>query len=113
VARDYASLQAALEPGESLRAAAGAIVSRRRRRRDALPRRGFVLAVTDRRLVVFTASTWRATPGEVVTSWTYDEGARLVPAALGRARLVLPDRSIVMLSPFGGWSLRPLAAASA
>jgi hypothetical protein len=110
--RHRSALDAALEPGETLVAAGGAIVSRRRHRVHGLPRKGFVLAVTDRRIVAFTASTWRATPGVLITSWSFDEGARLVPAALGRARLVLPDRSVVSLSPFGGWSLRPLAAAS-
>jgi hypothetical protein len=109
--RHRSALEAALEPGEKFVAAAGAIVTRRRRRAGGLPRRGFVLAATDRRLIAFAASTWRAAPGEILASWSYDEGARLVPAALGRARLVLPDRSIVLLSPFGGWSLRPLGAA--
>jgi hypothetical protein len=113
VARYDDSLAQRLEPGESLLAAAGAIVSRRRRRSGVLPRKGFVLAVTDRRLVVFAASTWRVEPGEIIASWTKHEGARLVPAALGRARLVLPDRSVVTLAPFGGWSLRRLAAAGA
>ncbi|HVV36087.1 MAG TPA: hypothetical protein VHC63_05740 [Acidimicrobiales bacterium] len=108
----YAELAERLEPGERLMAAAGAIVNRRRRRGGALPHGAFVLAVTDRRLVAFAGSPWRVHPGALLASWAYDEGARLVAAPLGRARLVLPDRSVVTLGPYGRWSLRPLAAAA-
>jgi hypothetical protein len=95
-------LEAALEPGETLFDAAGAIVGRRRRRGGPLPKGAFILAVTDRRLVAFAAAAWRLAPGDVITSWRYDDGARLGRAPLGRVRLVLPDRSVVTLSPFGG-----------
>jgi hypothetical protein len=108
VARDD-QLAQRLEPGETLVAAAGAIVARRRRRASGLPRRGFILAVTDKRLVAFEASTWRVTPLNIITSWSFDDGVRLVPAPLGRARLLLPDRSVVTLAPYGGWTLRRLA----
>ena len=98
-----------LEPGETLRAWAGAIASRRRRRGRDVPSRGFVLVVTDRRLIAVGASTWLARPtGIVLTSWAYDDGATLSPARFGRARLVLPDRTVVTLAPFGGWSLKRL-----
>jgi hypothetical protein len=102
-------LEAALEPGENLRDAAGAIVGRRRRRGGRLPKGAFILAVTDQRLVAFATTAWRLEPGDVVTCWRYDDGARLGRAPFGRLRLVLPDRSVVTLAPFGGWSLGRLA----
>jgi hypothetical protein len=98
-----------LESGELLIDAAGAIVSRRRRRGGYLPKGAFILAVTDRRVVLFAATAWRLNPGIVITSWSFDDGVRLVRAPFGRLRVVLPDRSVLTLAPFGGWSLMRLA----
>jgi hypothetical protein len=103
-------ISARLDPGESLVVAAGVIATGRRRRRSSgVPTRGFILAVTDRRLVALRASTWRARPGEVLDAWTFDEGAVLARGMFGRIRLVLPDRSVITLAPFGTWSVRHLA----
>jgi hypothetical protein len=95
-----ATITSLLEPGETLRDADRVIAAHRRSVRH-VPRVGFVLAVTDRRLVALKASAWLARPERVVMSWAYDDGARLASAAMGRLRLVLPDRSVVTLRAFG------------
>ena len=103
-----ATIEALLEPDEALHNADRVIAARRRSARQ-VPPVGFVLAVTDRRLVALKASTWLARPVAVLTSWDYDEGATLAAAPLGRLRLVLPDRSIVTLRPLGLRSVSHLA----
>jgi hypothetical protein len=111
--RHRAILEAVLDNGEELRAADRVIVRARRRRRPSdMPRAGFVLAVTDKRLIAFTGSRWLTRPQRVVASWPFVEGYKLAPASalsLGRVHLVLPDRSVVTLAPFGGRSLAHLA----
>lgn len=102
------TLASLLEPGETL-LDADRVLPRRRTQSTRVPRAGFVLVVTDRRFVAVSATTWLARPRAVVTSWAYDDGATLTPAGLGRVRLVLPDRSIVTLRPYGPRSVTHLA----
>lgn len=106
--RHRATIERALEPGEELRDAER-VLALRRRSVTQVPRVGFVLAVTDRRLVALKASPLLARPQRVITSWTYADGATLAPAALGRLRLVLPDRTVVTLRPYGPRSVSHLA----
>ena len=98
--RQRAVIEPLLDPGETLLDADRVIAARRRSARQ-VPSVGFVLAVTDRRLVALKASPWLARPTSVLTSWDYDEGATLAAAPLGRLRLVLPDRTVVTLRPLG------------
>ncbi len=107
--RHRAAIETALDAGEQLRDADRVIVTGRGKRSRAVPRRGFVLAVTDRRIVAFSASTWLARPGQVIAAWAYADGAALSRAPLGRVRLVLPDRSIVTLASYGLRSVSHLA----
>jgi hypothetical protein len=104
------AFRALLEPGEELRGAERVIVAglARRRRRD-FPRSGFVLAVTDRRVISVAASRWLARPGLALASWRWEEGVALRASRLGRLHLVLPDRSVVTLRPFGLRSIAHLA----
>src|SRR4051794_18193026 len=70
--------------GTALRAA--------RKRNVDLPARGFVLVVTDRRLLVWRATTWLAHPADVVLSWPR---SRIVSVRTGRR--VGPSRLHVLL----------------
>ncbi len=99
-----------MDPGETLFDADRVIVGGRRRRPRGLPRGGFILAVTNRRFIALAASRWLAHPGEVLTTWSYDEGYALASAPFGRVHLVLPDRSVVTLRPYGGRRISHLAA---
>jgi len=67
-----------------------------------------VIGVTDQRVLIWRASTWLARPLNVVTSWSFNDGVTVAAAPLGRLRLLLPDRSIVTLRPYGGRSLHDL-----
>ncbi len=106
--RNRGAIEDVLDDDERLVDADRVIASRRRSVRH-VPRVGFVLAVTDRRLVALKASPLLARPQHVLASWTYDEGAALSPARLGRVQLVLPDRYVVTLRPFGPRSVTHLA----
>ncbi|MBA2355797.1 MAG: hypothetical protein H0V80_14160 [Acidobacteria bacterium] len=107
--RHREALESALEHDETLRGAERVMATNRRRASRSLPRGGFVIGVTDRRIVIWRSSTWLSRPLDVATSWTFHEGVALAAAPLGRLRLLLPDRSIVTLRRFGGRSLRHLA----
>jgi hypothetical protein len=106
-------LLALLDAGEELWGAERVMVAGRARRTapHGLPRGGFVLVVTSRRVLALSASRWLARPGQVVAAWTYDEGIKLTPgsAVLDRLRMVMPDRSIVTLRPYGVRTIRHLA----
>ena len=109
------ALRTLLEPGEELRGAERVILGARDRRKQRnLPRSGFVLVVTDERVIAAEASFWLARPGLVIASWRYDEGAKLAPAGVwlwGRLRLLLPDRSVITLRPYGLRAIAHLAKA--
>lgn len=110
--RHRAALEAALEDGETLRAADRVITTGRRRRPANMPRTGFVLVVTDRRLIALAASRWMARPRHLLESWRYEDGYKLAAGArwtFGRVHLVLPDRNVITLRPFGGRRLNHLA----
>ncbi len=108
--RHRTAIALALEQGEQLVDADRVIATQRRRARGtSVPRVGFVLVVTDRRLVALKASRGLARPGRVIADWTYDSGASLASAPLGRVRLVLPDRTVVTLRPYGPRSVAHLA----
>ncbi len=110
--RHRGALEGDLGPGEQLLDADRVRVSRPRRSPRSLPRGGFILGVTDRRIAMWTASTWLARPEALAISWSYDEGIVLARAPLGRLRLLLPDRTIVTLNSYGSWSIRHLAGAA-
>jgi len=96
--RHEAALTAALESGEVLLAADRAVAPRRRRATRALPRSGFVIGITNHRILIWRGSTWLTR-----------DGAALGAAPLGRVHLLLPDRTVVSLRPYGGRTLRHLA----
>ncbi|HUR76391.1 MAG TPA: hypothetical protein VMZ22_00455 [Acidimicrobiales bacterium] len=108
------ALEAALDDGEELVAAERVIAPGRRRRRPRdFPRGGFVFVVTNRRYIALEASRWLARPGPVIASWPFEAGYALgagSPWTSGRVHLVLPDRSVVTLAPYGGRSLGHLLA---
>ncbi len=107
--RHREALESALEDGETLHGAERVVAAKRRRPDRRLPRGGFVIGVTDRRIVIWRSSTWLSRPLDVVRSWSLHEGVTLSAAPLGRLHLLLPDRSVVTLRSFGGRSIRPLA----
>ena len=110
--RHRAALEAALEDGETLRAAERVIATGRRRASRDVPKYGFVLVVTDRRLIALAASRWLARPGPVVESWPYAAGYKLAARSrwtFGRIHLLLPNRNVVTLRPYGGRRLNHLA----
>jgi len=92
--------------GTALRAA--------RQRNVDLPARGFVLAITDRRVLVWRATTWLARPAEVVLSWPR---ARVVSVRAGRRvgtsrlHVLLDDGTLLVLRPYGSRRIDHLAAA--
>ena len=109
IERHRDDLERGLEPGEQLRDADRVRVSRPRRIPRPLPPGGFILGVTDRRLVVWNATTWLTRPLDIATSWYHEEGVALSRGTLGRLHLLLPDRTIVTLRAYGSWSVRHLA----
>lgn len=82
---------------------------RRRLGGSVVPRTGFVLAVTDGALVALRASPWLARPGAPIATWELDAGARVARSRLGRLHLVLPDRTVVTLRPYGFGRIAHLA----
>jgi hypothetical protein len=91
----------------------GAALRAARKREVDLPGRGFVLAVTDRRIVVWRATPWLARPEDVALSWPR---ARVVSVRSGRrmvSRLsvLLDDGTLLVLRPYGGRRIDHLAEA--
>jgi hypothetical protein len=91
----------------------GAAVRAARKRGVNLPGRGFVLVVTDRRVVVLTSSTWLARPVAEATAFPRTRvvsivaGARVGPS---RVRVLLDDGTLLVLRPYGGRRIDHLAA---
>jgi hypothetical protein len=109
--RHRTALEADLAPGELLLDADRVQVTSLRRVPRVLPGRSFILGVTNRRIVVWNASTWLARPRSFATAWPFEEGVALSNAPLGRLHLLLPDRTIVTLRSYGSWSIRHLGRA--
>jgi len=77
-----------------------------------LPRSAFVLAVTDRRLLVWRATTLLARPGAFATSIPRHRVVSLSASGrfgFARLRLLLDDGTLFLLRPYGGRRLEHLA----
>lgn len=105
--RHLTELEAAA--GQPVLAAERVIKSARRRGHQHVPATGFILAVTATELVALRASPFLSRPRHVFARWRFDEGTTLVAAPLGRLRLVMPDRSVITLRPYGTRSVTHLA----
>ncbi len=137
--RHRQALEAGLEPGEQLLAADRVVRAKSVRlstlarsgatpghdrlavaRPDllpfAVPRSVFVLGFTDRRMVLWRATTALARPRAVVSSWKVSGIAAVTatrPFLTTRLVILLDDGSQLVVRPTGSRNLRPLAAAFA